>query len=437
MAVEALSGLRGFLAVPLVVRTLLDRPGAAAAFAIAHAAVAGAIAAMVAARRRDKTVGRRVFVVLAVLYAPGAWVLSRLLPASAFAVAHACCLFHHASYGLPAVAHSAAFRALAGVPGHAALVASVAAALAGALPVRVPGGAVLAAAAAAVAVAQWQAFAVGGAAPLEQVTVRVRAADDTAAGRPSYLGEGTPGHDSGSDSIRVVQLADPHVGVHMTAARLRAWCERAAEARPDLLLLTGDMVAVETPRDERLGELLRWALEPLRGAVQPGRAFAVLGNHDYGDALAHVRAALASAGVRLLQHESAVVEVNGREVEVVGCRYVWRYSEKARYLERRVSADFPAPPGGRRVRVLLLHDPVGFERLDAGAGFVVFSGHVHGGMVGFRSWSVARLYYTGYVRGWWSCGSNRLYVHRGNGQHAFPFRLGVGPENSVVTLRLG
>jgi hypothetical protein len=75
--------------------------------------------------------------------------------------------------------------------------------------------------------------------------------------------------------LRIVQISDPHLGPFMSVARLRRIAERAVAAAPDLVLLTGDFLTMESQSDP---DLLLDALAPLQAL--PGRVFACHGNHD-------------------------------------------------------------------------------------------------------------------------------------------------------------
>jgi hypothetical protein len=76
--------------------------------------------------------------------------------------------------------------------------------------------------------------------------------------------------------LRVVQITDPHLGPFMSVERLASICQRAVDKSPDLVLLTGDFLTMESQADPKL---LQSALAPLQQL--PGRVFACLGNHDH------------------------------------------------------------------------------------------------------------------------------------------------------------
>ena len=225
--------------------------------------------------------------------------------------------------------------------------------------------------------------------------------------------------------LRLLQITDPHLGAFMSEARLRAICERAVAVEPDLVLLTGDFLTVESNTDTQA--LLR-ALSPLQAMA--GRTFACLGNHDH-EAPQIVRAALAGNGVCLLVDEARVVETPSGFVQIVGVDFRWR--ERGQHLVD-VCAAHPRVDGA--LRLVLLHDPGAFRHLPEGEGDLVLSGHTHGGQVGLLRLglphTILSALSSGPDHGLWARGRDRLYVHRGTGHYGFPLRIGVPAEESVL-----
>ena len=237
---------------------------------------------------------------------------------------------------------------------------------------------------------------------------------------------GVPGE---SRPLRVVQITDPHLGPFMSVRRLKRICERAVARKPDLILLTGDFLTMESQSDPRL---LEEALAPL--AAARGKVFACLGNHDH-EALEVVERATAASGIRLLVDEEAVVETPVGAVQIVGADFRWR--RRGEHIQQ-VCARYPRREG--HLRIVLLHDPGAFRHLPAGHGDIVFSGHTHGGQVGLLSLGLAWTFLSGLTKipdhGLWARGTDRLYVHRGTGHYGFPLRLGVPAEESLVRLHV-
>ncbi len=224
--------------------------------------------------------------------------------------------------------------------------------------------------------------------------------------------------------LRLVQISDPHLGPFMSVERLRAICERAVAVKPDLVLLTGDFLTMESQSSV---EPLRRALEPL--AALPGRVYACRGNHDLEAPLV-VEEALRGHGIRLLVDEEATADTPWGEVELLGFDFVFR--DRAAHLGR-VTARFPRRSD--RLRIALLHDPSAFRLLPPGVADLVLSGHTHGGQLGLVSiggtWTVPRLVDIP-DHGLWAHGRSRMYIHRGTGHYGFPLRLGVPAEEGVL-----
>jgi predicted MPP superfamily phosphohydrolase len=226
--------------------------------------------------------------------------------------------------------------------------------------------------------------------------------------------------------LRIVQITDPHLGPFMSVRRLQRICERAVARDPDLIVLTGDFLTMESQSDP---DHLRRALSPLRAAK--GKVFACLGNHDH-EALEIVRNALAKNDVTLLVDEATTIATSAGEVQIVGVDFHFR--ERA----ERVPAVFARNPRvDGALRLVLLHDPGAFRHVPEGEADLVLSGHTHGGQVGLVSlgaaWTFLRLFGTKMPdHGLWARGRDRLYVHRGTGHYGFPLRLGVPSEESLL-----
>ena len=248
-----------------------------------------------------------------------------------------------------------------------------------------------------------------------------------------------PASAPGRIPITIAQVSDLHlqrVGAihHHVAARL-------AEARPDLVLFTGDSI----DRAEKLPVFAEF-LALLDPRIP---SYAILGNWEHWggvdlDALARL---YARRNGRLLVNETAVHVHRGRRLAVTGLDDL---VGGAPDLGRAVRGAEPAD-----ARILLAHCPAHRDRLrDArelrigGAlirpgvdvdslGFrMMLSGHTHGGQVAILGMAPVVPEGSGrYVRGWFlDPGEIPLYVSRGIGESVIPVRLGSVPEVAVFTL---
>lgn len=224
--------------------------------------------------------------------------------------------------------------------------------------------------------------------------------------------------------LRLGHLTDFHLGPFVSAKRARRAVERIVSNDPDLVLLTGDFMTMESQRDV---EALRYALEPL--AAMRGRVFACRGNHDL-EAPETPATVCAELGISWLIDSAERVETAIGEVEIVGIDY--------RFLKVKDHIDKVFNQVGEKTtpRIVLLHDPSHFRYLPDESADLVLSGHTHGGQLGLLSLGVPFTVVgaTGVVpdQGLFTRGSMRLYVNRGLGHYGFPLRIGVPAEESVL-----
>jgi len=111
--------------------------------------------------------------------------------------------------------------------------------------------------------------------------------------------------------IRIAACGDVHFGLD-SAGMLRPHLEHLPE-RADVLLLAGDLTRHGDPAESAI------LADELAGLPVP--VVAVLGNHDYHcDREADIVKVLEGAGVRVLEGDSTVVDVDGMRLGVAGTK---------------------------------------------------------------------------------------------------------------------
>ena len=224
--------------------------------------------------------------------------------------------------------------------------------------------------------------------------------------------------------IRLAHLSDLHVSPLMTRVDLERILSKLDAVKPDLVLVTGDLVM---PFSEDEHDFL---IEALGGIEVP--VLCCMGNHDLPIA-ARLKAELAAVGVAMLVDEQVVVSVGEHQVEVIGLDFVWKGAREASLaaLERlgSVEADY---------RLLLVHDPRTFKWLPTDRFELVLSGHTHGGQVGTNMfavpWSVLRPLGV-HDQGFFVRGDSRQFVHKGSWHTGLPPRMGIASEVVVLECR--
>ena len=196
-------------------------------------------------------------------------------------------------------------------------------------------------------------------------------------------------------------------------------------ARPDLIVVTGDLVDVDAafaaPVAARLAAL------PSRDGIT-----AILGNHDYYAGADAVAAALRAAGITVLVNEGRRIraaDAGGFALLGVDDLFAMRRGRAGPLLGQALATVPSELP-----RILLSHQPV---TVDDWAGEVALqlSGHTHGGQIN-PGFSPAALMMK-YVAGAYAVGGTTLYVNRGFGTVGAPVRVGAPPEVTRIVLVAG
>lgn len=232
----------------------------------------------------------------------------------------------------------------------------------------------------------------------------------------------------GDRSLRVVHLSDLHCSPTTTSRDFARTATVVRSMAPDLIVVTGDLVMPFSECNHT------WLLDFLETFEVP--VVACAGNHDLpvADLLA---SELSARGITWLQDAQKVVEIGRPEgtlrVELVGVDFVW--SDLGGHLDRLL--DGLQPAADAHARLLLMHDPRGFDSVPSGRFDLVLSGHTHGGQVGtdMFGWPGSPLGWAGlYDQGLFEREGARLLVHRGNWHFGLPPRMGIATEVVAVDL---
>jgi predicted MPP superfamily phosphohydrolase len=223
------------------------------------------------------------------------------------------------------------------------------------------------------------------------------------------------------DGYVIAHISDIHAGLYVGERDLDEGLELVRKARPDLVVVTGDIVDF----DERYAPLVARKLGDL--AARDGIK-AILGNHDYYAGAPGVAQTLRAAGVDVLVDEGRILRAGDGGFAILGVddMSASRHRREGPRLERAVGMVPPELP-----RILLSHQPRSVD-LWAGQVALQLSGHTHGGQInpGFRPLAL----FADYVSGVYSVRGTTLYVNRGFGTVGPPARVGAPPEVTRIVL---
>ncbi len=227
------------------------------------------------------------------------------------------------------------------------------------------------------------------------------------------------------DHLRIAHLTDLHVGrITPMPVQYRA-VDIANEAKPDLVVITGDFVCHS--------QLYLDALTEVVGRID-APVLCVLGNHDHWAGAKEVRWALRKAGAEILDNAHTTITLRHQPLQVLGIDDAY-----TGHADREAAAK-----GLRRDRAVLGLSHIA-EEADAlwhhGVPLVL-SGHTHAGQVtlaGLHELWLGRVIGHRYVHGLYGRrgDAGAVYVGAGVGASVWPVRLGQRARREVTIFELG
>ena len=227
------------------------------------------------------------------------------------------------------------------------------------------------------------------------------------------------------DGLRIVQLTDLHASRLLQAPWLQAVVDKTNALKPDLILITGDLVD-GSPR-ARVDDV-----QPLKDLRARYGVFAIPGNHEYYVDYVHWLPAFEHLGLHMLLNEHVLITHNGRDLVLAGVTD--KAAQPFKLPEPDIIKALKGAPAGDPV-ILLSHRPGG-ALVNAGQGVdLQLSGHTHGGQI-LGPHLIAKWANEGFVSGLYAVAGMQLYVSNGTGLwNGFPVRLGRPSEITEIVLR--
>jgi predicted MPP superfamily phosphohydrolase len=226
--------------------------------------------------------------------------------------------------------------------------------------------------------------------------------------------------DARLDGYRVAVLSDLHVGELVTMEHLERILDATRSARPDLVVLAGDIV-----EDPALEEAAFDALATLRSFA---KVVAVTGNHELYSSNGRAIDELRERHIPVLRNES--IELDGLQIAGVDDPEFLRPLGIS--TDEAVARAVAKVESGKPV-LLAAHQPRSVERAAELGVDVMVSGHTHGGqMPPFTV--LTRLAFPRFS-GPYRIDTTYLIVGRGAGFWGPPMRLFADPEVPVIVLK--
>ncbi len=247
------------------------------------------------------------------------------------------------------------------------------------------------------------------------------------------------------DGFTITHISDVHSGSFDNPEKINYAIDLVNEQDSDIILFTGDIVNTHAT------EMHPWIDTFNRIKPHAYGKYSVLGNHDYGEYIdwpsqrekeenfAAIKNLYGDIGFKLLLNEHAYIQKGDDKIALVGVENWGKNFKQAGDLQKAAQhlakEDF---------KVLMSHDPSHWEyevKRHEKHFHLTLSGHTHGmqfgiEIPGYFKWSLAQYMYKQWA-GLYEEFGRYVYVNRGFGFHAYPGRVGIMPEITVIQLKKG
>lgn len=247
------------------------------------------------------------------------------------------------------------------------------------------------------------------------------------------------------DGFTITHISDIHSGSFDNAEKINYAVDLINEQQSDILLFTGDIV------NAKAEEMHPWIATFNRLEKPVFGKYSILGNHDYGAYLEwgsekekaanfeNIKDLHRQIDFKLLLNEHIKLTKDNQEIAIVGVenwgKHFGSMGDVVKASEGLSKEDF---------KVLMSHDPSHWEEIvkhDDKHFQLTLSGHTHGmqfgiEIPGYFKWSLAQYMYKQWA-GCYEYLGRYVYVNRGFGFHAYPGRVGIMPEITVIRLKKG
>lgn len=247
------------------------------------------------------------------------------------------------------------------------------------------------------------------------------------------------------DGMTITQISDIHSGSFDDHEEINHAIDMINAQKSDIILFTGDIVNTHAT------EMHPW-IDAFKRIETPAMGkYSVLGNHDYGeyvtwpsekdkrDNFNAIKDLHRQIDFKLLLNENIKLERDGQQITLVG---VENWGEGFKQAGDLSKASVGVKP--EDFKILMSHDPSHWEyevKNNVNNYQLTLSGHTHGLQFGIEipgiiKWSPVQYRYKQWAGLYENLG-RYIYVNRGFGFHAYPGRVGIWPEITVIELKKG
>ena len=226
------------------------------------------------------------------------------------------------------------------------------------------------------------------------------------------------------DGFQILHLSDFHIDG--TEGLPEALAESIRPLRPDVCVFTGDYRFEDRGPSEGVYPRMKTIIESIHA---PEGIFAILGNHDPGEAVFE----MGNMGVRMLVNDAAELRRRNHSLWILGL------DDNFDFQTHDLDAALSSVPHDE-FKILLAHAPEAYDEAAASGIRLYLCGHTHGGQI--RLPRLGALKQNArcprpYAYGLWTHNGMHGYTSAGVGCSSLPIRFNCPPELVLLELRAG
>lgn len=232
-------------------------------------------------------------------------------------------------------------------------------------------------------------------------------------------------------NLKIAQISD----FHNSSKQKEYTVEAIKKSAPDIIVITGDLIDSRKTRVDI-------SLDLIGQITKIAPCYYVTGNHEarIKEEYSAFKQELEKLGVTVLENESAALEINGAEINLIGLkdpRFFYESDSKGKAC-KQIKESLAPLLNSELYNLVLCHRPEAFEVYTELGADLVLTGHAHGGQIillGIGAVSPNQGIFPKYVKGTYKKNETVMAVSRGIGNSLFPFRFNNKPEIVEINLK--
>ncbi len=239
--------------------------------------------------------------------------------------------------------------------------------------------------------------------------------------------------------LKIVHISDLHYGRTVKNTELKKVVKKINELKPDIVVLTGDLIDRDTSLSEQQSAQISSILGEIDATIDK---YAITGNHDYK--FKNYDIIIDNAGFKNLNNKYDTIYLQKGKANILISGISTNYYKEDNNVQKKIKAtiDYLNSFSDQKdvnypiYTILLIHEPDFIDELDKDKFDLILAGHSHNGQVRFPIIGATILppYAKKYYKEHYSFDQTELYISSGIGTSSINFRLFNRPSINFYRL---